>query len=362
MRVAEQSLASVAGGRRGALAALACAVALTGLAVGLGAPLGAAAQLGERIERAEGQAEALRSQLDQRHEAALAAEAAAARAGAERERMAGLLASGSERRAALASEVTEARGRLDEQRRSLGRARSALSVRLVAIYRAGPSEPAEIAITAEGYDDLITRSHYMRIIEQTDEALATRVEALQVELDQRLGVLGLRRDAALAHESALADAQTNIDAVAAEAAERAAEQRAASDARDTALGELTARLEEMGEQAEARRVRAEVRAEEEAAERAAGTTGAPAAGEDPAASYPGGPYAIPTEIVMCESGGNYSALNPSSGAGGAYQIIPSTWEAYGGTGSPHTAPKAEQDRIAAEIWADSGSSAWVCAH
>ena len=75
----------------------------------------------------------------------------------------------------------------------------------------------------------------------------------------------------------------------------------------------------------------------------------------------GGPYSIPTYIVMCESGGNYGALNPSSGAGGAYQILPSTWELYGGQGEPHEAPKAEQDRIAAEIWADSGGGAWVCA-
>jgi muramidase (phage lysozyme) len=54
-------------------------------------------------------------------------------------------------------------------------------------------------------------------------------------------------------------------------------------------------------------------------------------------------------------------VNPSSGAGGAYQILPSTWELYGGQGEPQNAPKAEQDRIAAEIWADSGGSAWVCA-
>jgi hypothetical protein len=74
----------------------------------------------------------------------------------------------------------------------------------------------------------------------------------------------------------------------------------------------------------------------------------------------GGPFSIPAYIVMCESGGNYSALNPSSGAGGAYQILPSTWQLYGGQGEPQDAPKAEQDRIAAEIWADSGSSAWVC--
>ena len=64
---------------------------------------------------------------------------------------------------------------------------------------------------------------------------------------------------------------------------------------------------------------------------------------------------------MCESGGNFQALNASSGAGGAYQILPSTWAAYGGKGLPHQAPPAEQHRIAAMIWADSGPAAWVCA-
>ncbi len=59
---------------------------------------------------------------------------------------------------------------------------------------------------------------------------------------------------------------------------------------------------------------------------------------------------------MCESGGNYGAINPSSGAGGAYQILPSTWDLYGGQGDPQKRPKAEQDRIAAEIWADSGAA------
>ncbi|MGI8864916.1 MAG: transglycosylase family protein [Solirubrobacteraceae bacterium] len=71
-------------------------------------------------------------------------------------------------------------------------------------------------------------------------------------------------------------------------------------------------------------------------------------------------YAIPAGIVQCESGGNYSAVNPQSGAGGAYQIIPSTWQAYGGQGLPQDAPKAEQDRIAAQIYARQGSSAWSC--
>ena len=88
---------------------------------------------------------------------------------------------------------------------------------------------------------------------------------------------------------------------------------------------------------------------------------ASSAPESSGSTYLGGPYAIPTYIVMCESGGNYSALNPSSGAGGAYQILPSTWRAYGGEGLPNEAPKAEQDRIAALIWADAGPGAWSCA-
>jgi len=73
-----------------------------------------------------------------------------------------------------------------------------------------------------------------------------------------------------------------------------------------------------------------------------------------------GGYAIPTAIVMCESGGNWRAVNPSSGAGGAYQIMPSTWVAYGGQGLPQDASPAQQSRIAAEIWATQGPSAWSC--
>ena len=60
-----------------------------------------------------------------------------------------------------------------------------------------------------------------------------------------------------------------------------------------------------------------------------------------------------------ESGGNPAALNPQSGAGGYYQILPSTWAAYGGTGAPQDAPMSEQTRVAQRIWDSQGSSAWV---
>ena len=79
-----------------------------------------------------------------------------------------------------------------------------------------------------------------------------------------------------------------------------------------------------------------------------------------AASNSTGHYSIPASIVMCESGGNYRAVNPSTGAGGAYQILPSTWTSYGGTGLPQDAPPAQQDAIAAKIYATDGRGAWSC--
>jgi muramidase (phage lysozyme) len=76
-----------------------------------------------------------------------------------------------------------------------------------------------------------------------------------------------------------------------------------------------------------------------------------------------GDFSIPSSIVMCESGGNYHALNPSSGAGGAYQMLPSTYKGLGGQfGSPQAAPKWEQDKLAAKLWAGGqGAGNWACA-
>lgn len=80
----------------------------------------------------------------------------------------------------------------------------------------------------------------------------------------------------------------------------------------------------------------------------------------PASGYTSSGYSIPSSIVQCESGGNWSAVNPSSGAGGAYQILPSTWAAYGGTGAPQDASPAEQSAIASRIYASQGPGAWTC--
>jgi hypothetical protein len=76
------------------------------------------------------------------------------------------------------------------------------------------------------------------------------------------------------------------------------------------------------------------------------------------AAYAGGRWAIPASIVMCESGGNYNAVNGSSGARGAYQLMPSTYYGHGGDGS--WSP-ADQDRVAARVWnGGAGRSQWAC--
>jgi hypothetical protein len=72
----------------------------------------------------------------------------------------------------------------------------------------------------------------------------------------------------------------------------------------------------------------------------------------------GGGCAIPAYICQRESGGSYTAVNPSSGAGGKYQFMPSTWRALGGTGLPQHASPAEQDAMAAKLW-NGGAG---CAH
>lgn len=79
--------------------------------------------------------------------------------------------------------------------------------------------------------------------------------------------------------------------------------------------------------------------------------------DSPAApAYAGGQYSIPSDIVMCESGGDYGAVNPSSGAYGAYQILPSTSAALGcDMSSP-----AGQDECAKRVWNTQGRGAWVC--
>jgi peptidoglycan hydrolase-like protein with peptidoglycan-binding domain len=66
-------------------------------------------------------------------------------------------------------------------------------------------------------------------------------------------------------------------------------------------------------------------------------------------------------IAQCESGGNPSAVSPDGQYRGKYQFSRATWRAMGGTGDPAKAPEAVQDRLAAALLAQAGTSPWpVC--
>ncbi|WP_313813229.1 transglycosylase family protein [Glutamicibacter sp.] len=62
-------------------------------------------------------------------------------------------------------------------------------------------------------------------------------------------------------------------------------------------------------------------------------------------------------IAKCESGGNWS-INTGNGYYGGLQFNLGTWRAYGGSGLPSDASKAEQVRIAKKVQKAQGWGAW----
>jgi len=63
-------------------------------------------------------------------------------------------------------------------------------------------------------------------------------------------------------------------------------------------------------------------------------------------------------VISRESGGNPRAVNVSSGAGGLYQFLPSTWQSLGFSGLPENASVAEQNAAFEKAYAESGVTPW----
>jgi hypothetical protein len=81
----------------------------------------------------------------------------------------------------------------------------------------------------------------------------------------------------------------------------------------------------------------------------------------PAPAPSGGASATLERIAQCESGGNPTAVSASGTYRGKYQFSRETWRDLGGSGDPAAASEAEQDRMAAKLYAQRGSSPWpVC--
>ncbi len=317
--------------------AIALGVAVAGVSI-------AAAEkpdLEAKIDSAQSEASLISSRISAQSARIAELQLRAAEAAARERQLLGELRASTARSSALNDDLLAAERELEAVRLRYQRAVRVLSERLVAIYKDSEPDALTVILESDGYEELSTRAEYLQALTDSDQRIADRVSVLHDEVGGAYREIAGLKSQIDEQARELEASRAEIAAVRAGATQRAAEIAVAKAGAEAALGELRERIS--GWELEVRK---------QAAEQIGGDAGD---------AFLGGPYSIPTYIVICESGGNYRALNPSSGAGGAYQILPSTWRAYGGRGLPHLASKAEQDRIAAIIWREAGPGAWSCA-
>ena len=82
----------------------------------------------------------------------------------------------------------------------------------------------------------------------------------------------------------------------------------------------------------------------------------------PAAST-AGMSAFESCVISRESGGDPTAYNPSSGAGGLFGFLPSTWASLGYSasypGGAQTAPSSVQEAAFSKLYAEAGTAPWA---
>jgi septal ring factor EnvC (AmiA/AmiB activator) len=299
-----------------------------------------------RVDSARGQARQLASTVQLRN---AQFQAAARDAAAATQRLASVeaeLANGRARLAAIQRRVAIATARLQVAQARFHREQAKLSGRLVAIYKSGTPDITSLLLNATSFSDLLTRESYLQRINQADNELVTRVKRLRDRVRAALAQVKVLRAEAQAEVNRLAAARAQAAQVRAAAISKTAAAHRAQASAQNALSDLRSRIAGWTAQV----------AQLQAAMGQAGSAGQ-------AVQQWFGDFSIPSSIVMCESGGNYGAVNPNSGAGGAYQFLPSTYKGLGGKyAAPNVAPKWEQDRLAAKLWSGGqGAGNWECA-
>jgi len=87
---------------------------------------------------------------------------------------------------------------------------------------------------------------------------------------------------------------------------------------------------------------------------------APVSAQAAVVSYGGGvPASFQVCVIARESGGNARAVNQSSGAGGLYQFLPSTFASLGYSGLPEDASVAVQTQAFEKLYAEDGGGPWA---
>lgn len=325
-------------------------VVMVGLAVLLVAQIAPAraadiATLQARVDSARGEARTLAAAVQMRG-AELEAAAGEANTAARRQRvLEGELARGAARAQVLEAAVTAAQERLLAAQARLRRGQNRLARRLVAIYKSDSPDLTTVLLESDGFGDLLTRAAYLQEINDADQGLVLRVRSLRDQVRGALERTRAARARAAAEVARLAAARNAIAQIKASAQRRAASLARARAAQQASLTALRSRMAGWTEQVR----------QLQAATQQPGN-----AGQTVDQWFDG--FSIPKSIVQCESGGNYNALNPSSGAGGAYQMLPETYKGLGGKyAAPNLAPKSEQDRLAAKLWnGGAGRGNWEC--
>ena len=246
----------------------------------------------------------------------------------------------------------------------LARAQMLLGRQVVSSYEGDRPDIVAVVLEARGFADLLDRLNYLRDAEQQQQSIITITKTAKARANDaahRLAKLEAN-DRTITEETAIhARALAGMDSLL--SGKQAALQKARA-AQQSALAASRSRGAQLQSEI------AKVQAQQAAAQAAANSAGSASSSGSSSGSGPGvgpalgpnGGWAIPYAIVLCESGGQNLPPN-SAGASGYYQIIPSTWAGFGGTGpAAYLAPKSEQDAVASRIWnGGAGASNWVCA-
>lgn len=232
-------------------------------------------------------------------------------------------------------------------RARLALGRMLLARQLVSNYESDSPDLMSVLLESSGFKDLLERITFLHDAEHQQQAIITFTRVARAK-----ATVTARRLATIeaAARRVAEEAAVRVRALAGMNSLLHAKQSALEQARSVQRAALAASRARSGKlQAKISQIEAE-----QSSLASSGSVSAPAGGS--------GGWVIPSSIVQCESGGQDLPPN-SAGASGYYQIIPSTWKLYGGTGpSAYVASRAEQSLVASRIWAGgSGASNWVCA-
>ena len=237
------------------------------------------------------------------------------------------------------TQLRSQRARLARLRGRLAKAKVVLAQRLVSGYENGNPDIIDVLFNAHGFADLLERAEFLKRFQNQDAAIINAVRQAKRESESAAAKLAKltrkRQQIASAYtkrRNALQSMQSAMDA------KRAAYQRA-RQARLEALGHARANSTRLQHQ----------------------LTKLLGAESNASNAGPGGPWAIPSAVVQCESGGQNLPPNWAT-ASGYYQIIIPTWKGSGGpTAQAYQASRAVQDAIASKIWdGGAGANNWDC--